>query len=147
MAVYNYYLLCLLDRHRTSCITSAFSSVFKSLITATMATTAPMAATAAAAAAATTTASTETTTTAAKTWKDTKYSKPLVRYTSKANVKVRSGATSTSKVVKTMKKGVKLTVVGKTNTGYFKLKDGNYVLITSVTKGLLLLHIVYSPPL
>ena len=106
-----------------------------------------MAATAAAAAAATTTASTETTTTAAKTWKDTKYSKPLVRYTSKANVKVRSGATSTSKVVKTMKKGVKLTVVGKTNTGYFKLKDGNYVLITSVTKGLLLLHIVYSPPL
>ncbi len=102
------------------------------LITATMATTAPMAATTAAAA--TTTASTTAATTTAKTWKDTKYSKPLTRYTSKANVKVRSGATSTSKVVKTYKKGVKLTIVGKTNTGYFKLKDGNYVLITSVTK-------------
>ena len=68
------------------------------LITATMAT-APMAATTAAAA--TTTASTAAATTATKTWKDTKYSNPLTRYTSKANVKVRSGATSTSKVVKT----------------------------------------------
>ena len=101
------------------------------LITATMAT-APMAATTAAAA--TTTASTATTTTTTKTWKDTKYSNPLTRYTSKNNVKVRSGATSTSKVVKTMKKGTKLTVVGKTNTGYFKLSNGYYVLISSVTK-------------
>lgn len=101
------------------------------LITATMATTAPMAATPAVAA--TTTASTTAATTT-KTWKDTKYSKPLTRYTSKNKVKVRSGATSTSKVVKTYKKGVKLTVVGKTNTGYFKLNNGYYVLITSVTK-------------
>lgn len=100
------------------------------LITATMAT-APMAATPAAAA--TTTASTTAATTT-KTWKDTKYSKPLTRYTSKNNVKVRSGASNVSKVVKMYKKGVKLTVVGKTNTGYFKLNNGYYVLITSVTK-------------
>lgn len=100
------------------------------LITATMAT-APMAATTAAAA--TTTASTTAATTT-KTWKDTKYSKPLTRYTSKNKVKVRSGASNVSKVVKTYKKGTKLTIVGKTNTGYFKLNNGYYVLITSVTK-------------
>lgn len=67
-------------------------------------------------------------------WTDTKYKTTLTRYASKDNVKVRSGALSTSKVVKTLKKGTKLTIVAKTNTGYYKLKDGNYVLATSVTK-------------
>ena len=51
-------------------------------------------------------------------WTDTKYKTTLTRYASKDNVKVRSGALSTSKVVKTLKKGTKLTIVAKTNTGY-----------------------------
>lgn len=67
-------------------------------------------------------------------WTDTKYKTTLTRYASKDNVKVRSGALSTSKVVKTLKKGTKLTIVAKTNSGYYKLSDGNYVLATSVTK-------------
>lgn len=67
-------------------------------------------------------------------WTDTKYKTTLTRYASKDNVKVRSGALSTSKVVKTLTKGTKLTIVAKTNTGYYKLKDGNYVLASSVTK-------------
>lgn len=67
-------------------------------------------------------------------WTDTKYKTTLTRYASKDNVKVRSGALSTSKVVKTLKKGTKLTIVAKTNSGYYKLKDGNYVLASSVTK-------------
>ena len=67
-------------------------------------------------------------------WTDTKYKTTLTRYASKDNVKVRSGALSTSKVVKTLKKGTKLTIVAKTNSGYYKLSDGNYVLASSVTK-------------
>lgn len=67
-------------------------------------------------------------------WTDTKYTTSITRYAAKDNVKVRSGALATSKVVKTLTKGTKLTIVAKTNSGYYKLSDGNYVLATSVTK-------------
>ena len=67
-------------------------------------------------------------------WTDTKYTTAITRYTAKDNTKVRSGALASSKVVKTLTKGTKLTIVAKTNSGYYKLNDGNYVLATSVTK-------------
>lgn len=67
-------------------------------------------------------------------WTDTKYKTPLTRYAAKDNVKVRSGALKTGEVINTLEKGAKLTIVAKTNSGYYKLDNGGYVLKTSVTK-------------
>lgn len=67
-------------------------------------------------------------------WTVSKYQSPITRYVSKANTKARSGALSDSKVADTLEKGTEITIVGRTNSGFYKLEDGTYVKTTSVTK-------------
>lgn len=67
-------------------------------------------------------------------WTDTKYSKALTRYVKSANTKVYKEALSGSKSTKTLDKGTKVTIVAKTNSGYYKLKDGGYIKTSSVSK-------------
>lgn len=67
-------------------------------------------------------------------WTVTKYKTPLTRYVLKDNTKVRSSALSNGKIVDFASKGVKLTIVGKTNSGFYLLDDGNYIKTSSVTK-------------
>lgn len=67
-------------------------------------------------------------------WTETKYKSPLIRYAVKNNVKVRSGALGTSDVIDTLEMGTMLEISARTNSGYYKLKDGGYILKSSVTK-------------
>jgi len=67
-------------------------------------------------------------------WTVTKYKTPLTRYVLKDNTKVRSSALSNGKIVDFASKGVKLTIVGKTNSGFYQLEDGNFIKTSSVTK-------------
>lgn len=67
-------------------------------------------------------------------WTVTKYKTPITRYVLKDNTKVRSSALSNGKIVDFASKGVKLTIVGKTNSGFYLLDDGNYIKTSSVTK-------------
>lgn len=67
-------------------------------------------------------------------WTVTKYKTPITRYVLKDNTKVRSSALSNGKIVDIASKGVKLTIVGKTNSGFYLLDDGNYIKTSSVTK-------------
>lgn len=67
-------------------------------------------------------------------WTVTKYKTPITRYVLKDNTKVRSSALSNGKIVDFASKGVKLTIVGKTNSGFYQLEDGNFIKTSSVTK-------------
>lgn len=67
-------------------------------------------------------------------WTVTKYKTPLTRYVLKDNTKVRSSALSSGKVASTVAKDTKLTITGKTNSGFYQLDDGNFIKTSSVTK-------------
>lgn len=67
-------------------------------------------------------------------WSTTKFSKARTRYIAKSNTKALKSALPSGKTVKTLKRGTKVTVVAKTNSGYYKLKDGSYVKQTDVTE-------------
>ena len=67
-------------------------------------------------------------------WTDTKLSKAAVRYVQEDGAKVLDKALSTGKTVKTLSAGTKITIVAKTNSGYYKLKDGGYILQSLVGK-------------
>lgn len=66
-------------------------------------------------------------------WTVTRYKTPLTRYIAKDGTKARSGALPGSEIVDTLNEGEKLTIVGRTNSGFYKLQDGSYVRQTSVT--------------
>ena len=67
-------------------------------------------------------------------WTDTKYSKALTRYIKADGTKVYEEALSGSKSVKTLSKGTKVTITAKSNSGYYRLKDGGYIKTSAVTK-------------
>lgn len=59
-------------------------------------------------------------------WTETKLSKAVTKYV-QSSAKVLDKALSSGKKLKTLSSGTKITVVAKTNSGYFKLKDGGYI--------------------
>lgn len=66
------------------------------------------------------------------TWTETKLSKAATKYVV-GSAKVVDKPISSGKKQKTLSNGTKITVVAKTNSGYFKLKDGGYIKQSAVT--------------
>ncbi|MGN1339175.1 MAG: hypothetical protein ACI4WS_02675, partial [Oscillospiraceae bacterium] len=60
-------------------------------------------------------------------WTDTKLGKASARYVQEDGAEVLDKALPTGKTLKTLAAGTKITIVAKTNSGYFKLKDGGYI--------------------
>ena len=60
-------------------------------------------------------------------WTDTKLSKASTRYVLENGAKILDKALPSGKTVKTLSAGAKITIVAKTNSGYYKLKDGGYI--------------------